>query len=137
MIKVAIVDDHSQIRAQVRKILEKSSDIEVVAEAQDGLECICMLEQCHPDVIVLDVEMPGMSGLEVLAKIRDASIPVRVIMLSGYSDKVYIHEALNLGAKAFIVKEDAWHILVQVVKSIGTNTEDKYLSRMARLATET
>jgi DNA-binding NarL/FixJ family response regulator len=136
MIKVAIADDHCQIRAHIRKMLEKSGEIEVVAEAQDGQQLMQMLSHCQAEVVVLDVEMPVMNGLEVLAQIRELCLPVQVIMLSGYSDKTYIQESLRLGAKAYIVKDEAWHILVRAVKYISLNTGDMFLSRMAKLATE-
>lgn len=134
MLKVIIADDHSPIRAQLRKMLEKSGDIQVTAEAKDGQEVIDILQTCTADVLILDVEMPRMTGLDVLAYLKESENPIRVLVVSSYSDREFIDGALSMGARGYLIKDDSPYFLLQAVHSVAALTEEIFLSRTALAA---
>jgi len=84
-----LVDDHVVVRAGIRQFLEQSVDIKVIAEASNGLEASQLLEQIHPDVAVLDIQMPNMNGIELTRWIREHHLPVGILVLSAYDDEPY------------------------------------------------
>ena len=97
-IKVVIADDHSIIREGIRGLLELEDDIEIVGEASDGEACVEIVQNTHPDVLLLDISMPKMNGLDALQKIKDEEPDVNVIILSIHDEAQYYHKAVSLGA---------------------------------------
>ena len=113
--RVVLADDHPIVRASIRRLLEKAGDIEVVGEAGDGMETIRMVEELAPDVLLLDVEMPGLKGFEVARRLRAAGASVRILALSAYDDKQYIMAMLASGATGYLTKAEAPQAIVHAV----------------------
>jgi len=103
-IRVLLADDHPAVRAGIRQFLERDSTIEVVAEAGSGEEALALIERHHPDVAILDLRMPGLSGMEVLRRLRAAHPEVRVLVLTAYDDDPYVFAALRAGARGYLLK---------------------------------
>lgn len=104
-IKVMIVDDHSIIREGLRQLLELEGDFEVVEEAGDGIECLRKLEQIIPDVLLLDINMPNMNGLEVLENIKENRVAVKVLVLTVHNEVEYLLKAIDIGVNGYILKD--------------------------------
>jgi DNA-binding NarL/FixJ family response regulator len=104
VIRVLLADDHVVVRAGIRQFLEQSSDIQVVAEASNGKEACELLEQFKPDVVVLDIQMPLMSGIEVTRWIRSNRLSIGVLVLTAYDDEPYVQAVLQAGANGYVLK---------------------------------
>lgn len=100
-----IVDNHSMVREGLKKLLEYDGDIEVIGEANDGLECLDFLEKVVPQVVLLDIDMPKMNGLEVLQKIKEKKIEVKVIILTVHNEIEYLIKAVNIGIDGYMIKD--------------------------------
>lgn len=100
-----IVDNHSMVREGLKKLLEFDGDIEVIGEANDGLECLEFLEKVVPQVVLLDIDMPKMNGLEVLQKIKEKKIEVKVIILTVHNEIEYLIKAVNIGIDGYMIKD--------------------------------
>ncbi|MGD0663754.1 MAG: response regulator transcription factor [Syntrophorhabdales bacterium] len=103
-IRVLIADDHDLVRAGIKAILNQSPDIEVVGEAGDGRETLRLVEELDPDILLLDVSMPEMNGLEVAAKLQRSGSRTRVLFLSMHANEHYAVQALKLGASGYLLK---------------------------------
>jgi DNA-binding NarL/FixJ family response regulator len=115
-IRILIADDHALVRAGFRSLLEKLDDCEVVADVGDGREVLRLLEQLQPDVVLMDVKMPGLNGLEATARITRDYPNVRVVILSMYTNEEYVIQALRAGAAGYLLKDAAipeLHLAVQ------------------------
>src|SRR5438034_3854119 len=118
-IKVAIADDHSLVRQGLRRYLDTAEDIEVVGEAANGEEAITLIDKASPDIVLLDIRMPEMDGLEAARKIRERFPKVGVIMLTAYDDRQFVVEAVRAGARGYVLKaRDAEH-LIQTVRLVA------------------
>jgi DNA-binding NarL/FixJ family response regulator len=117
--RVVLVDDHPVVRAGIKNLLEQAPDIEVVGEASNGLQAITMVEELTPDVLLLDMEMPGMSGNEVAQKLLEKGSGVRVLALSAHDDKQYIQELLSNGASGYLIKEEVPETIVEAVRGVA------------------
>jgi DNA-binding NarL/FixJ family response regulator len=106
-LSVIIADDHAVVRQGIRAVLEEVEGLEVVAEAGDGLEAIELAGKHHPDVAVLDVTMPGKTGLEVARELRDGGSGVAVLILSMHDEPEYVLEAVRAGADGYVLKDMA------------------------------
>lgn len=104
-VKVMIADDHSMIREGLKQLLELEGDFEVVAEACDGLECIDKLASVIPDILLLDINMPNMNGLEVLQKLKEKKIKVRVLVLTVHNEVEYLLKAVDIGVNGYLLKD--------------------------------
>jgi DNA-binding NarL/FixJ family response regulator len=119
MIKVMLVDDQNLVRKGVRSLLELSEEIEVVAEAADGSEAIRMIPEVMPDVVLLDMRMPGLSGLDVLRELsQEDSLPPTII-LTTFDDDELVLAGIRLGAKGYLLKDIALADLVNAVKKVS------------------
>ncbi len=114
-VTIMIVDDHPVLRQGLRFMLQHSEEVEVVAEASDGEEALIRLAESQPDVVLLDVKMPGMDGLTTLELIRDAWPQLPVLILSMYDDPEYVEQALHTGAAGYLLKTVAPDELVRAV----------------------
>jgi DNA-binding NarL/FixJ family response regulator len=118
-IKVAIADDHSLVRQGLRRYLDTADDIEVVGEAATGEEALTLVEKASPDIVLLDIRMPEMDGLEAARRVRDRFPQVGVIMLTAYDDRQFVVEAVRAGARGYVLKaRDAEH-LIQTVRLVA------------------
>jgi DNA-binding NarL/FixJ family response regulator len=117
MIRVLIAEDHHLVRQGLRALLEKASDMEVVGEAQDGLEAVECAERIKPDVIVMDLAMPRLNGSQAVEKIRSLHLPTQVVILSMYSDETLVRQAIRSGAKAYLLKRSVAEELLLAVRA--------------------
>jgi DNA-binding NarL/FixJ family response regulator len=106
-VRVLICDDHTLVRAGVRRLLESFADIEVVAEASNADEVILRTQQTQPDIVLLDLSLPGRSGFDALAELRRICPDTAVVIMSMHDDALHVREALMRGASGFVVKEAA------------------------------
>jgi two-component system response regulator NreC len=125
-ISIVLADDHPVVRRGIQAVLEKETEFSVVGEAGDGLETVRLVERLQPDVLVLDLMMPGLSGLEVLRVVRQRSPRTRVVVLSMYSDAAFVVTALKDGATAYVLKGGAEKHLVHAVREAAAGK--RYLS---------
>src|SRR5512134_114453 len=102
-IRVVLADDHPVARAGIRKFLEKEPDIQVVGEASSGDEALKLIKELSPDVLLLDMEMPGLKGVDVAREVKEARLPVRILALSTYDNKQYILGLLSSGASGYLI----------------------------------
>ena len=103
--KIIIADDHSMVREGLKQLLELEGDVEVVGEANDGIECLMLLEKIVPQVLLLDINMPKMDGLELLEKIKEKNIDVKVIILTVHNEIEYLLKAVNIGIDGYMLKD--------------------------------
>ncbi|NWG03501.1 MAG: response regulator transcription factor [Syntrophaceae bacterium] len=118
MIKVMIVDDHIVVREGLKQLIGLEDDIEVIAEADNGLECLNLLEKTSPDLIFMDVRMPGISGIETSRLICQKYPHIKIVMLTIYEDDKYVAEALQAGAKGYILKKVNRDELTKVIHHV-------------------
>jgi len=121
-IKVMIVDDHPVVREGLRQLLEVGDSIQVVAEASSGLECLQLLEKSSPNLIFMDIRMPGISGIEATRLVCQKYPHVKVIMLTIYEDDQYVTGAIQAGAKGYVLKNVSRD---ELIKIIGHVMEDQ------------
>jgi two-component system, NarL family, invasion response regulator UvrY len=118
-IKVILVDDHAVVRAGFRMLLSAEADINVIAEAERGeAACQLYLDQ-QPDVVVLDLSMPGIGGLESIRRICNRDSKAKILVFSVHDERVYVDRAMNAGAKGYITKNSAPGILVEAIQKIA------------------
>lgn len=117
-IRVLVADDHALVREGIRHVLEGAGEFEVVAEAADGIEVVALAEQHHPDVVVLDISMPGESGLQATARLRRAVPETRVIILSMHDNTEYVLESVRAGAHGYLLKDSAATELRSAVRAV-------------------
>jgi len=117
--RILIADDHGIVRAGIRLLLERQREFEVVAEAADGAEAIQLALSSRPDLCVLDVGMPKMTGLQAAREIRAQLPQVRVLMLSMHDDERYLFEALKAGASGYVLKREADTDLVEAIRAVN------------------
>src|SRR3954463_3064246 len=105
MIRVILADDHTLLRAGIRALLEDLQGVEVVAEAADGREALALVEAHRPDVVLLDIAMPHLSGLDVAARLTRDQPEVKVLILSMHKDEAYVRRAILAGAAGYLLKD--------------------------------
>ncbi|MFM8321893.1 MAG: response regulator transcription factor [Chloroflexota bacterium] len=128
-IRVMIVDDHPGMRMRLGRLLQQAPDIEVVGEAADGPSALHRVGRLDPDIMLLDIEMPGMSGIEVTRALRDQSSRVSVLAVSAHNDRHYIVRLLDSGAAGFIAKDDAPDALVEAVRQVARGRRGLVVNR--------
>jgi two-component system response regulator NreC len=125
-IRILITDDHALLRSGLKALLNCSPQFEVVGEAGDGLEAIRMVEELSPDVMILDISMPGLSGVDCVKEIRSRHLPCRILVLTMYDDEEYIKEVMQAGADGYILKKSADTELIEGILKVYTGK--KYLN---------
>ena len=118
--KILVADDHGIVRAGIRLLLERQTDLEVVAEAADGVEAVEQALAVRPDLCILDVGMPRLTGLQAAREIRSHLPNARVLMLSMHDDEHYLFEALKAGASGYVLKREADQDLVGAIRAVGS-----------------
>jgi len=126
MIRVVIADDHNLVRQGIRAILEKADDLEVVGEAEDGIEAVQLAQSTLPDIVVMDISMPRLNGTQATQRIQALRLPTRVVILSMYSEKSLVRQALRLGAQAYVLKRAVADELLLAIRAAKNG--DTYLS---------
>ena len=117
-VTILVVDDHPIVRQGLRRLLEVESEFRVVGEAEDGIEALQLIERLKPDILVLDMMMPSLNGLEVLRRIKNISPTTRTIILSMQSADAYVFESLKNGAAGYVLKETGPSELVNAVREV-------------------
>ncbi|MFH8635054.1 response regulator [Streptomyces lydicus] len=117
-IHVLLVDDHQVVRRGLRTFLEVQDDIEVVGEAADGAEGIAAAEQLRPDVVLMDVKMPGTDGIEALRKLRELDNPARVLVVTSFTEQRTVVPALRAGAAGYVYKDIDPEALAAAIRSV-------------------
>ncbi len=118
MIRVLIADDHTIVREGLRSLLEQSEAIEVVGEAEDGRDAIAKTEELQPDVVVMDIAMPGLNGLEATREIRKRFPQTRVLTLTMHRDPQYVFRLLQAGASGYLLKDSAKEALLAAIEAV-------------------
>ncbi len=118
-IRIVLADDHTVLRAGLRALLSAESDLEVVGEAGDGIECVGLAAELQPDVIVLDINMPTCGGLEALPAIRQRAPECRVLVLTMHDDPGYLRTVLRSGGSGFLLKQSAADELLSAIRSVA------------------
>lgn len=124
-IRVLIVDDHALLRQGLRKVLEFEEDVEVVGEAADGEQGVAAAKTLQPDVVLLDINMPGMSGLEAVWRLRGEAPRCEVLVLTIHADAEYVFEVIKAGAKGYILKDIEPAKMVHAIRTVSRG--DSYL----------
>ena len=127
-IKVVLVDDHPIVRSGIKNLLDHSAGIDVIGEASDGNQGLEMILELQPDVVLLDMELPGMPGNEIALKVRDQNVPCSILALSAHHDRMYIQEDLANGASGYLMKEEIPENIVEAVRG-GARGERGWVSR--------
>src|SRR5579864_7028631 len=118
-IRVLLADDHKLIRTGLRLVVEQQPDLTVVGEADDGKQAVALAQSLKPDVIVMDIGMPNLNGIEAARQIHDVAPEAAVVMLSMHSDEGYVLRALKAGAKAYLLKDSAEADLAQAIHAVA------------------
>ena len=129
MIRILLADDHSIVRDGLRRIVEESGGIEVVAETADGREAIALAREHQPDVAVIDISMPGLDGLEVTSQLAHYLPTLPVLILTMHEEDQYVVRAIRAGAKGYITKQSAPEQLVNAIRRL--NEGGRYLTDAA------
>jgi len=117
-INVLLVDDHTIVREGLRSLISEYNYIKVIGEANDVFEMLNLLKSIKPDIIILDISLPGVNGLDAIKKIFRINPKVKIIILSMYSDKEFIYRSLKLGAKGYLVKKNAAKDLIAAIEAV-------------------
>jgi two-component system, NarL family, response regulator NreC len=123
VIRVLIVDDHAVVRAGVRALLDREDDLEAVGEAGDAQAALRLVKQLEPDVVLMDVVMPGTTGVDAAAEIRHLLPDVRILMLSMQDDPSYVRQAFTNGAIGYVLKEAADAELVTAIRRVAAGEQ--------------
>jgi DNA-binding NarL/FixJ family response regulator len=127
-IRVLIADDHPIVCKGIRALLESAGEFNVVGEANNGVQALQMIEELSPDVVLLDMEMPDLNGVEVVQQITQRELPVRVLGLSSYDDQQYISQLLALGASGYLIKDEVPEAILEAVRGVARG-EKGWVSR--------
>lgn len=117
-IKVMIVDDHSLIREGLRQLLEFDGSIEIVGEASNGVECLEKLDECNPEVLLLDINMPEKNGIEVLEQIKEDQSQIKVLILTVHNEMDYLMKAVDIGVDGYILKDSESTELKKAIRTV-------------------
>ena len=118
MIRVLIADDHKMVREGLRRILEFDGEIQVIDEADNGEECIKKIRSSKPDIVLLDINMPVMNGIEALQEIRKKKLKTKVIILTVHNEIEYLLRAVDIGIDGYVLKDSDAHELIRAVTSV-------------------
>jgi DNA-binding NarL/FixJ family response regulator len=132
VIRVILADDHAVVRKGIREFLEEETDICVLAEASDGETAKQLIQHHRPDVAILDIRMPGATGIEVTRWVRQAALPVKVLIVTAYDDNPFVTAALQAGANGYVMKDADADQIIAAVRSIhhGQTALDPAVARM-------
>ncbi|MFZ0826599.1 MAG: response regulator transcription factor [Verrucomicrobiia bacterium] len=117
-IKVLLADDNGVVRREFRKILELADDLEVVGEAKNGLQAVALVKKLRPAMVLMDVTMPLLNGLQATCQILKAFPATKVLMLSAHSDEAYIAESVNSGARGYLIKQTSADNVCSAIREV-------------------
>ena len=125
-IRVVLADDHVFVRDGIKSLLENEANIEVVGEATDGVEALKTVEITKPDLLILDIRMPNMTGIEVVEKLRNQNNPVKIVMLSMHESEEYVLKSIKAGADGYLLKGSSKEEFLKALNSVSDG--GKYFS---------
>ena len=126
MIRVVLVEDHHLVRQGIRALLERAHDIQIIGEAEDGYEAVELVKRLAPDVLVMDIAMPRLNGLQAIEEIQTLDVATQVIVLSMYDDEILVRRALSSGAKGYLLKSSVAEELALAIRAASRG--ETYLS---------
>lgn len=126
MVRVLLVEDHALVRSGLRVLLERASDIHVLGEASNGQQAVEMTKALKPDLVIMDIMMPRLNGIQAAEHLRELKLPVKVLLLSMYADEALIHQALQSGVKGYVLKTAASEELIRAIRAVARG--ETYLS---------
>jgi DNA-binding NarL/FixJ family response regulator len=129
MLRILVADDHGIVRSGLKMLIERQESMRVVAEAGDGVDAVAAAQREHPDVAILDVAMPRMTGIQAAREIRAHSPSTAILLLSMYDDERYVHDALRAGASGYVLKRQADAELIEAVRTVAGGA--RYVSDLA------
>jgi DNA-binding NarL/FixJ family response regulator len=115
---IVLADDHAMLREGIKTIINETKDLEVIGEASDGMMLLKLLRRETPDMVILDIAMPKLRGLEAAVEIQKQFPDIAILFLSMYKSREYLQQALAAGARGYVVKEDSGHALIQAIRTI-------------------
>jgi DNA-binding NarL/FixJ family response regulator len=118
-VRIVLADDHTVVRKGLRLLLESVPEFQVVADAADGREAVALAEEQHPDVVVMDIAMPILNGIEAARQITTKLPHTAIVFLSMHSDEAYVSKALKAGARAYLLKDSAENDLINAVRAVS------------------
>lgn len=119
-IRVLIADDHTMVRQGLKQILELEKDMTVIAQAPNGEEAVKLVKECNPDVILMDINMPGMNGLQAIKEMKDSNIPSKIIVLTIHEDREYLFKTLQMGVEGYVLKDAEPSVLLEAIRSVNS-----------------
>lgn len=133
-ISVLLVEDHQIVREGLRMILETENDIEVIGEATNGRQAVALVKKLSPDVVVMDIAMPQLNGIEATRQIKEDFPGTHVIILSAHGDDAYIEKATSIGAAGFLLKQTSAHVLSTAIRTVekGDTYFSPYIAKKLR-----
>lgn len=137
--RIILVDDHGVVREGIKRLLERHADIEVVGECHDGREALQQIQKLRPDVVMMDISMPGMSGFEATRSVKQSWPETRVIALTVHEDDAYIREMLEAGAVGYLLKRAPTEELVRAVRVVadgGTYIDPRVADTVVKAMTQ-
>jgi DNA-binding NarL/FixJ family response regulator len=117
--RILLAEDNEVVRKGIKRLLNNAADIEVVGEAEDGIETLQLVDQLLPDILMLDVEMPKLNGIEVARRLKRRKQKPRILVLSAYDDPGYIREMLGIGAAGYLIKDEAPERILEAVRGVA------------------
>ncbi len=134
-IKIVIADDHRMVREGIKQLLELEGDISVIGEAGDGVTCLNVIEDLNPEVVLLDINMPQMNGLQVLQKLKENKCSSRILILTIHNEIEYLMKAVDIGVDGYILKDSESDVLRKAIFAV--NSGESYIqSELASLLKE-
>ena len=119
MIRVLIAEDHLLVRAGIHALLEKAGDIHILGEASNGQEAVDLVRELKPDVLIMDIMMPRLNGIQAAEQIQSLKLPTPILLLSMYSDAGFVHKALQCDVKGYVLKSSVSDELLQAVRTVA------------------
>jgi len=119
MIRILIAEDHLMVRSGIRALLEKSGDLNILGEASNGQEAVEMVEKLKPDVLIMDIMMPRLNGIQAAENIRKLKLPTHILLLSMYADEGLVYQALQSGVKGYVLKSSVSDELLWAVQAVA------------------
>lgn len=117
--RILLADDHAVLRAGIRTLLDLETDMEVIGEAEDGLQAIAQANKLQPDLLVIDLSMPLMNGTDAIRQIKMRHPDIKVIVMTVHKSDEYVRAALDAGANGYLLKDDSHHDLLAAIRSVA------------------